>query len=405
MLTLFFGLLSILAKPMALSLPLILLVCDWFKKRKFTLKVVVEKIYFFLYIIPITWITYSSHVRIPGDNIREAFSLWIWSFSFYIQKFFLPLNLSAFYLWPEPIEFTHMPYFVSLIIFLFCIILLFNFRKYRWPVFAIVFYFFSIFFLIRFDNTGVESQMVADRFMYLPSVGFCLLFGYFIEAGKNRLREKERLVKWIGSVCLSFLFLALSTMTFNQCHVWQNSLTLWNDVIHKGPKENLTNYPKYATVYNLRGRTFDNQGQYELAIADYTKAIEIKPHHAYAYYNRGLIFKRQSKYDLAIVDNNKAIEINPGFVKAYNNRGNVFQEQGRYELAIADYNKALEINPDYAEAYNNRGNVFQRQGQYDLAITDYNKAIEINPDFALTYYNRSKAYQAKGNSLNSIGMR
>jgi len=208
LLTLFFGLLSILAKPMALSLPLVLLVCDWFKKKKLTLKVFLEKVPFILYIIPITWITYSLNARMPGESIQEALILWIWSFSFYIQKFFLPINLNPFYLWPEPIGITHLPYLGSLMVFLLCMLLLYIFRKQRWYVFALVFYFFSIFFLLRFDK-GAEPQIVADRYMYMPSVGFCLLFGYLAAAGLNRLREKGGLVKQIGAVCLAFFIFGI----------------------------------------------------------------------------------------------------------------------------------------------------------------------------------------------------
>ncbi len=77
-----------------------------------------------------------------------------------------------------------------------------------------------------------------------------------------------------------------------------------------------------------------------------------------AYLNRGIVYQRKGQYDQAISDYNKALEINPRFAKAYNNRGLAYKKKGKYDQAISDYNKALEINPRYADAYLHRGIVY-----------------------------------------------
>ncbi|WP_044034478.1 tetratricopeptide repeat protein, partial [Microcystis aeruginosa] len=74
-----------------------------------------------------------------------------------------------------------------------------------------------------------------------------------------------------------------------------------------------------------------------------------------AYNNRGNLYYNQQKYDLALSDYSKAIELNPNFAEAYNNRGVLYSYQQKYELALADFNKAIEINPNSADAYYNRG--------------------------------------------------
>src|SRR4030042_5342299 len=76
---------------------------------------------------------------------------------------------------------------------------------------------------------------------------------------------------------------------------------------------------------------------------------------AKAYNNRGLAYSHKGQYDQAISDFNKALEINPRYAEAYNNRGLAYDERGQLDQAISDFNKALEINPRYAEAYTNRG--------------------------------------------------
>ncbi len=139
--------------------------------------------------------------------------------------------------------------------------------------------------------------------------------------------------------------------------------------------------------YYNRGYKKSNLGDFQGAIADYSKAIEINPSFEDALYNRA-----DSKYKLedylgAISDLSKLIEINPSDDQAYNNRGNAKESLEDYSGAIADYTKAIEINPNYAEAYSNRGIVKKNLGNFEEAIADYTKAIDINPNYAEAYYN------------------
>ncbi len=147
-----------------------------------------------------------------------------------------------------------------------------------------------------------------------------------------------------------------------------------------------------AVWYLNRGNLYQDQQKYELALADWNKAIEINPNYAEAYLNRGNLYKNLQKYELALADYSKAIDINPNYAYAYYNRGNLYKNLQKYELALADYSKAIKINPNFAEAYNNRGNLYSNQQKYELALADYNKAIEINPNFAEAYANRGLLY-------------
>ncbi|BAZ13215.1 tetratricopeptide repeat protein [Calothrix sp. NIES-4071] len=144
--------------------------------------------------------------------------------------------------------------------------------------------------------------------------------------------------------------------------------------------------------YSNRGNVYADQKKSDLAIADFTKAIQINPQLAEAYSNRGVVYADQKKSDLAIADFTKAIQINPQLAEAYTNRGLVYKDQKKSDLAIADYTKAIQINPQDAQAYNNRGLVYADQEKSDLAIADYTEAIQINPQFADAYYNRAIVY-------------
>ena len=150
--------------------------------------------------------------------------------------------------------------------------------------------------------------------------------------------------------------------------------------------------PNFVEAYSNRGVAFAYKKDYDKAILDYSKAIELNPEYAKAYSNRGNAFAYKKDYDKAISDYNKAIELNPEDAEAYNNRGNAFANQIDYDKAISDYNKAIELNPEDAEAYYNRGTTFADQKDYDKAISDYSKAIELNPEDVEFYYNRGNAF-------------
>lgn len=114
------------------------------------------------------------------------------------------------------------------------------------------------------------------------------------------------------------------------------------------------------------------------------------------YYHHGGVDCAKGNYDHAIVNLTKAIELNPNFAEAYNNRGIAYRKEGDYDHAIDDYTKAIELKPDFAKAYNNRGNAYSDKGDYTRAIADYTKAIKLKPDFASAHNNRGTAYLKKG---------
>jgi tetratricopeptide (TPR) repeat protein len=137
---------------------------------------------------------------------------------------------------------------------------------------------------------------------------------------------------------------------------------------------------------------YGEKGDFERAIKDYNKAIELNPEDADAYINRGNAYSGLTQYERALEDYNTVIELNPDYVDAYNNRGNAYAEKGNFERAIEDFDKAIELNPVYVSTYNNRGIAYAEKGERERAIEDFDKAIELNPVYALAYFNRGLVY-------------
>ncbi len=324
------GLLSVLSKPMALSLPLILCLLDWFERRSWSRRSWMDKIPFVLSIVPIVWITYAQHVRNPIGDAGQAVLIWVWSFVFYIWKFLAPLVLIPLYRLPQPVSLTNAPFLASALIFLVIAVSVAILRRNRWWLFAVGFYFLSIFFLLRFD-VGVDLNVVADRFMYLPCLGFCLAIGYGVgQIVQSQFGNAAWRTKIYGLTAL--VLLSLMAKTWMQTQIWKEPMTIWNYVVAKDPQSHV------------------------------------------GYNNRGNIYNEGDRLNEAITDYNKALELSPQFARALNNRGIIYAKAGREQEAMQDFNKAIEFKPDFEKAYYNRAVIEERLGQYQEAFFDARKA-------------------------------
>ncbi len=365
-----FGVLSLLAKPMALSLPLIVFLLDWFHRRDFTMRTIAEKIPLVAAFIPITWITYALHVRNPVRDPLEAVLMWMWSFVFYIWKFLWPDPLVPVYPVVEPVRLGNPVYLTALVVFGTVCASLVMFSKKRWWIFSVGFYFLSIFFLFRFDPK-TDIHVVADRFMYLPCLGFCFLFG----AALDRMVKyfEMRNIYWWSSLKI-LLWLAvfmLALKSIEQTRIWNNSVTLWTHVIEHNPTAFL--------AYNDRAVAYIERGQYDLALADYGAILQFDPDNADAYYNRGLLLKKIGRYASAIDDLTQVIRRYPYYEKAYDHRGRAYEALAKDALALEDYTRCVTVSPAYADGYMNRGNYFNHRGELKRALDDYQKVIGLEP--------------------------
>jgi len=156
------------------------------------------------------------------------------------------------------------------------------------------------------------------------------------------------------------------------------------------------------TIYNARGVAYTRLGSSRQAIADYDRAVEINPEHVDAYHNRGVAYAKLGNFRQAIADYDRAIRINPEHAWSYHGRGAAYAKLGNRRQAIEDYGRAIEMDPEYAEAYNNRGVTYGEIGDLRQAISNYNRAIEIDPGYAEAYNNRGVAYDGLGDHRRAI---
>lgn len=156
-----------------------------------------------------------------------------------------------------------------------------------------------------------------------------------------------------------------------------------------------------ADGYNNRGISQKNLGKYDLAIQDYTKAIELAPTDASLYVNRANAYRDLKDYDKAIAEYTRAAEIDPKNGMAYIGRGHIYLLKGDPIKSMADFNKSIEIDPNESEAYYNRATVNYGNKEYAKAIPDYDKYISMNQaspaGIADGHVNRGICYAIVGN--------
>lgn len=136
-------------------------------------------------------------------------------------------------------------------------------------------------------------------------------------------------------------------------------------------------------------------GNYSEAVKYYSKIIESEPDELtlkVVLNNRGIAYQNLGQYDLALKDYQRVINMDPEHPQSYGNRGNVYDASGNYEKAIADYTRGIELKSDYADAYYNRGWVYLRQKDYKRAAEDFRRLLELLPDDIETMFSLAESY-------------
>jgi protein O-mannosyl-transferase len=314
-----------------------------------------------------------------GVRIGNAFV----SYIAYIEKMIWPSNLAIFYPYSRLLSWQVLG---SVLLFI-AITLVVIWRAKRSPYLATgwLWYIGTLAPVIGIVQLG--NQAMADRYTYIPLIGLFIIVAWSVPDLLKKWHYRKEIL-WTSS---ALSILCLSIITWTQVGYWQNNITLFNHTLKVTDNNCL--------VYNGRGAAYYGLGNYRQAIEDYGRAIEINPGYAIAFYNRGLAYNGLGNYRQAIEDYGRAIEINPGYADAYHNRGIAYNSLGNYRQALEDYGRAIEINPGYKEAYYNRGVTYNSLGNYKQAIENYDRAIEINPGFAGAYFNRGCVYLNQGDNI------
>jgi tetratricopeptide (TPR) repeat protein len=443
LIALFFFALGLMAKPMLVTLPFVLLLLDYWplkrlqhhesdpgihaealkssspvkQKRKSQKQLTVKEKaqekkptafpYQWTLIRPLVWekspfvvlsvassvITYVAQQKAGAMSSLQSFPLSarignaLVSYCGYMGKMIWPENLAVLYPHPgmlPPWQILGAALFLALSTFLILRI------RGRVPYLTVgwLWYLGTLVPVIGIVQVGLQGM--ADRYTYIPLIGISITIAWGVPDLLKRWRYKKTALAVLSAAILSLLTMG----TWKQVDYWQSSLTLFERTL----EVTSNNY----IMHNEIGNTLKAQGKWEEAISHYTKALHINPNYAYAHNNLGTALQEQGRLADAISHYSEALRINKSFAYAHNNMGTVLQEQGKLQEAAHHYIEAIRLRPDYEKPYINLGETFTAQGKYDEAMDYYSKALRINPTLIKIHYNMGTILLSQGKAEEAI---
>ncbi len=371
---------ALFSKIQAVTLPLTMLLVDYYFRRPLKIKLVIEKWAFFLLslLIGLIGFYFLSEQGSINDkthyNIFERLMIGGYSLGVYLVKFIFPYMMSPLYPYPAKLpEEVYTGPFVAIGILAFVFI---AYKKdWRPYLFGLLFFIINVMFVLQIVGAG--QGYLADRFTYIPYTGLIFMMVY---GGQWLFNTKPNVAKpaLYGFAALMVLFLF---MTWKQNKIWHDSDTLWTHV--------LKYHDDTPLPYRNRANYRRDQGRIEEALADYDAALKLKPDGA-LYNSRAKLYFNLQKYDKAMVDYNRAIATDSIQGEYFVNRGATYALTGQLQLALRDFDKGLALDPNHANGYKNRSLVYQSFQQWGKAIDDITTYLNIHPEDADLWYERGR---------------
>jgi tetratricopeptide (TPR) repeat protein len=420
MLVFLFFALGLMAKPMVITLPFVLLLLDYWPLERFQLKLqtkrntsrkiksaglncpsssfwrlVIEKIPLFVLAI-ISAVLTLVFQRIGGAiksteflpiNLRLANAAV--SYIRYIGKMVWPTHLAVFYPHPGANLPLWQPILALMILAGISAVIIHIGRHKRYLTVGWLWYLGTLVPVIGLIQVG--SQAMADRYTYLPSIGIFIVVTW----GAVELTAQRQHRRFILAISAAVILVVLGVCTLLQLRHWKNNSTLFGHAL-KVTRDNHIMHSNY-------GNALMGKGQYEKAIEHFTEALRIDPQYlkargnlAMAFNKLGVALQKQNKVDQAIEKWKQAIQFDPEHGNTYYNIGLALAGKGRHEQAIKYFKQASQQKPDWHEPYNSLGLAYAQQGREDLAVENYNKALQLKPDYPDAHYNLGCLYYRQG---------
>jgi len=355
--TLLAFLFGLMTKPMLVTLPLVMLLMDFwplnryrfegeeFRKLSATaLSLVKEKIPFFACSLFSSIITvYAQNTGSAIRSIEElSYTLRIenalTAYIKYIVMTFWPNDLAILY----PVSTTIPSWQVIgslLVLLLFSVVSVRCWRRY--PYIPVGWFWFLITLLPVIGLIQVGAQSIADRYTYIPLIGIFIVTAWGATDLTSTLQYRKEILALITGVVI----ITSTAVTWQQLGYWQDSISLYRQALKVTSGNSLINF-NLALALEKKGKT-------ELAIQEYRNTLQINPNYSEAHTNLGAVLFLKGDIDQAMHEYQEGIRINPNDMQAHNNLGIALARKGNVDAAIREYQEALRINPNYAKARKN----------------------------------------------------
>jgi tetratricopeptide (TPR) repeat protein len=384
---------SLLAKPMLVTMPFLLLLLDCWPLQRISnfgfqvsnprtpkakhetqklWRLLLEKIPFLLVGVAAGMVTLLVHKSTGAINplatapLGERLANALVSYARYLGKTFWPVHLALPYPYPGPWPVALVMFAAALVAGLCLAAVWCLWRRPAW--FVGWFWFFGALLpVIGLVQWG--DHAMADRFTYVPLVGLFIVLAWMLGelAARSPAVRMAVIVLAVGSLA------ACAARTRDQLLLWRNSETFFNHTL-------AVTRDNYIAMNNL-GAYLEGQKRTDEAIVLYRRALKINPGYADAMNSLGSALTTQSNYAGAIVLYRELLKLDPGHADAHYNYGCALADTGRYAEAVDEYQEALKLQPDFPPAYNNLGIALTAVGRLDDARVEYEAALKLKPDF------------------------
>jgi len=376
---LLFGI-GLMAKPMLVSLPLVLLLLDYWPLRRFaeqrTFRLLIEKLPFLAFSIAsstVTLLVAREQAMTSLDTVRiflrtENAAL---ACIAYIGKMFWPAGLAVIYpynLHPSPIQAL-----LSLAALMIISVAVISTRR-RKPYLFTGWFWFLVTLAPVIGITQVGTQSMADRYTYIPFIGLFIILAWGGWEALNLLRV-PRFVQALG---ISIALALCAWLTRAQLKYWHDSIAVFQHAA------NVTVDNGIAEA-NL-GFALAEQGRYDEAIVHYKSALRNQPR-AIIWNNLGQSLVATGKREEAINAFQNALKLNPSFGNAHQNLALALAGSGRQQESLTHFGDAVRLEPQNASMHNNYAIMLGRAGRTDEAIQEFQTALRLAPDAATTHFN------------------
>jgi len=395
MVMVFFSL-GLMAKPMLVTFPFVLLLLDYWPLKRFQFKndlsvhsdggaftefqgffrLILEKIPLFL-----AQKSGGAITALDAIPFKSRAANALVSYISYVFKAVWPGNLAVFYPHPGNTLSSWQIVGAALLIVAACYWAIRATKKYPYIPVGLFWYLGTLVPVIGLVQVG--SQSMADRYTYIPLTGLFIIVAW----GVSDLFKKWQYKKIFLGVSIMIILSALAWKTFHQFGYWKNGIVLFENVV--SVTEN--NYLAHNNLGTAYGPV-----DLEKAIYHYKAALKIKPDYVTTLYNLGTALLKKENYDEAVLYFNKVLKIDPQKTDTRMDLANIFFLQAKPEKAISQYREILKTDSENADAHYNLAYMLSTQKKIDEAVLHYKEALRINPEYSKAHYNLGNILLSQG---------
>jgi Flp pilus assembly protein TadD len=400
-LTLVLFVLGLMSKPMLVTFPFVLLLLDYWPFQRFAfprppLRLVVEKLPFLAlsliasivtFVVQNAWGAVSSLQSRPMplriENSLQAYTQ-------YLFKTFWPEHLASIYAYSQNPNLAAVVG-SGLLLLVLSAVALAGARRSPW-LFTGWFWFVGTLVPV-IGLVQVGGQGMADRYMYIPSIGLFTAIVWLLDAWVQHSPNDyalSRLRPVLSAVALLALVACLARTSF-QLKYWQNSELLFRHSLAAAP----LNYCAF-------GKSLDDLGRKDEALAAYSEALRLDPHLEEARYNLATLLAGRGQYQEAITNFELAIKDNPRHAAAHHNLASALLKVGRLAEAHEQMVRAVDLKPDDPAMHCSLGTIFLTESNFDSAASQFSQALRLKPDYADAHRNLGFALLNQGKTNDAL---